>query len=279
MIPAFFVPTFTDKFHLFNEYFIVIYSVSDNLLSKKIKQIIMKQGIQFFAAIIFILATSTSCIFMEPSIKGNGKVVTEIRETGSFDEIEVSRGVNVYLTQGADRKVEIKADKNLLDAIEIKVEDDVLKIYSTKRIRKATSFKVFVTNPDFSKISSTSGSNVFSESMIKSENLVLSSTSGSNMKIDVETDKLTAKVSSGANIKLRGKTEMFQGKATSGANLMGEKFIANNSIVEASSGANLWITTTTDFEGRAGSGGNVFYFGDPKIINTKESSGGNVIKK
>jgi len=239
----------------------------------------MKQRIQILVALIFILAASTSCIFMEPSIKGNGKVIKEVRETGNFDKIKVSRGVNVYLTQGADKNVVVRADENLVSAIETKVEDDVLKIYSTKRIRNATSFKVFVTNPVFSKLSTSSGSNVFSKGVIKSDKLVLSCSSGSNIKIDVETGRLTAKVSSGANIKLRGKTEMFQGIASSGSNLMGEKLIANNSNVEASSGANLWVTTKTDFEGRAGSGGNVFCFGNPKTSNIKESSGGNVIKK
>ncbi len=239
----------------------------------------MKQKIQILASLILIFAASTSCIFMGPSIKGNGKVVTEVRKTDDFDKIEASRGVNVYLTQGTDKEVVVKADENLLEGIKTKVEDNVLKIYSTERVRNAASFKVFVTNPEFSKISTSSGSNVFSEGVIKSDNLELSGSSGSNMKLKIDVEKCTASVSSGSNIKLRGRAGSFSGKASSGANLLAEKLVASKCTAKASSGANVWITAETDFDGHAGSGGNVFYSGNPKTVNTKESSGGNVIKK
>ena len=99
------------------------------------------------------------------------------------------------------------------------------------------------------------------------------------MKIKTETKNLTARVSSGANIKLRGKVKTFCGSASSGANLMAEKLTADSCIAEASSGSNLWITATTNFEGHASSGANVFYFGEPKTSDINASSGGNVIKR
>lgn len=239
----------------------------------------MKKRVQILAAIFLMIFVSTSCLFMGSSIEGDGNVTTDVREVDSFDKIVVSRGVNVYLSQGETEKVVVKADKNLIDAIKTDVVENTLKITSNARVKHATSFKVFVTATDFSKIKTSSGSNVFSETDIKSENLELSSSSGSNMKIETETNNLTVSVSSGANIKLRGKVKKFRGSASSGANLMAEKLTADSCIAEASSGSNLWITVTTNFEGHASSGANVFYLGEPKSSDINASSGGNVIKR
>ena len=62
-----------------------------------------------------------SCMFLGPSIKGNGNVKEEIRQVGEFDQIKVSRGMNVYITQGSPAKVVVIADSNLHEFIETKV--------------------------------------------------------------------------------------------------------------------------------------------------------------
>ena len=239
----------------------------------------MKHKLKFFAFIALSTFISTSCIFMGPSIKGNGNVVEETRKVKEFDEIKVSRGMNVYISQGDETKVVVKADENLLDAIETKIEGNTLKVTSNQNIRRAKTKKVFVTTPNISMIKTTAGSNVYSETVINSRNLDLSSSAGSNMKLKVNADHLTVSVSAGSNIKLEGKSESFSGKATSGSNLKAEELTTKNCEVNVSSGANIWINTKNDFEGHASSGGNIFYYGNPGTTDIEKSSGGNVIKK
>ncbi|MBK6281967.1 MAG: DUF2807 domain-containing protein [Draconibacterium sp.] len=101
----------------------------------------MKQKLPISALFVTFLFAFSSCVFMGPSIKGNGNVVEQTREPGNFDKIDVSRGMNVYITQGETRKVVVKADENLLEAIETKNEGDVLVIKATQNIRNATSKK------------------------------------------------------------------------------------------------------------------------------------------
>ena len=241
--------------------------------------IIMKNKIQILSALLFSVIISTSCIFMGPSLKGNGNVVEETRKVGDFDEIKVSRGMNVYISQGDETKVVVIADDNLLDAIETRMEGNTLKVTANQNIRNATSKKVFVTTPNISMIKSTAGSNVFSETVIRSQDLVLSGSAGSNMKLDVNVNELTVSVSAGSNIKLEGEAKSFSGKATSGSNLKAEELDSNNCSADVSSGANIWITAKNKFKGHASSGGNVFYYGDPETTDVEKSSGGNVIKK
>ncbi|MCG6188131.1 head GIN domain-containing protein [Maribellus maritimus] len=238
----------------------------------------MRSKIFLSLIVIFTASFFSSCTFMGPSIKGNGNVVEETRDIGSFDEIKARRGINVYITQGNTEKVVVKADDNLLDAIETKIEANTLVVSINKNIRSSTSLKVFVTVSAVNEITSTAGSNVFSENTIKTKSLELSTSAGSNMKLDVDTRKLNVSASAGSNIKLEGRSELFTGKASAGSNIKAGDLTVDDCDASASSGANIWIDVREKLDGRASSGGNVFYSGNPKSINTDSSSGGNVRK-
>jgi hypothetical protein len=225
------------------------------------------------------LALLTSCIFIGPSKKGNGHVVEQTRKISSFDKIKVSRGMNVYISQGNEIHVVVKADENLLDVIRTEVDNHTLKISATENIRRATSKKVYVTLPEIYAVTAVAGSNVFSENVLHSEQLEVSSSAGSNIKLEVDSDELNTSASAGSNIKLEGKAKSFTGKASSGANIKAEELTTADCNARASSGANLWITVTETLEAKANSGGNVIYFGQPKTTNSESSSGGNIVKR
>ncbi|VAW15461.1 hypothetical protein MNBD_BACTEROID01-2829, partial [hydrothermal vent metagenome] len=220
-----------------------------------------------------------SCFFIGTSIKGDGNVVEQTREVGHFHGIKASRGINVYINSGGQEKVMVKADENLLKAIKTDVEDGILIVSTRERIRWAKSKKVFVTVQSVDKISSSSGSNVYSESLLECTNLDLSCSSGSNMKLEVKAEKVEASASSGANMWLRGVAEGVNIKASSGANIKAGELEALNCYAKASSGSNLWITVKGDFEGKASSGGNLYYYGNPKRTDINVSSGGNIRQK
>ncbi len=239
----------------------------------------MKQKLPISALFVTFLFAFSSCVFMGPSIKGNGNVVEQTREPGNFDKIDVSRGMNVYITQGETRKVVVKADENLLEAIETKNDGDVLVIRATQNIRNATSKKVFITVPDLEEIEASSGSNVFSETKLVFRDLKVSTSSGSNVTLEINSEKTEFSSSSGSNIKLQGISNSFKAKASSGANIKAVDLTVENCEVKASSGSNIWITAKSDFSGDVSSGANIFLYGNPKNSNIEKSSGGNIINK
>jgi hypothetical protein len=238
----------------------------------------MKQKLPILSSFILVLFVVSSCIFSGPSIKGNGNIKEETRNTGDFTEIKVSRGMNVYISQGEQTKVVVRADENLLDAIETDVKGDALNITVTKFIRNASTMKVFVTTPKLVAIKSSSGSNAFSETVLKGKEMKLSASAGSNIKLEINAGNTEVSASSGSNITLEGTTGSFTGKASAGSNIKAERLVSKKCEARVSSGANIWITANGDFSGRASSGGNVFYYGNPESTNIEKSSGGNVIK-
>ena len=147
----------------------------------------MKQKVSVVISFFVLLFVFFSCVFISPSIQGNGNVTEENRKTGDFERIEVSRGINVYISQGENIRVKVVADENLMDIIETFNEGDKLIVTAKQNIQHAKSKKVFVTAPKITQIKSSSGSNIFSETKIISKDLELSTSSGSNMSLQTNT--------------------------------------------------------------------------------------------
>ncbi len=235
--------------------------------------------IQFTFLVALMGLLLSSCWFMGPSVKGNGNVTEEVRNVGEFDQIKVSRGMNVYITHGSPAKVVVIADNNLHEVIETEVDGGILKVFVNENVGWAKEKKVMVTVDKLSGVEVTSGSNVYSQNQIMSENLDIKSTSGANLTLEVNARYLKANCSSGANIKLSGLSKEAELEASSGANLKGQELKADNCKMRASSGANVYATVVERLEADASSGGNITYYGEPGSTEIESSSGGNIHRK
>lgn len=236
----------------------------------------MKKATIIFSVIV-LTAFLNSCYF-PGSIKGNGNVVEETRDLDEFSKISVSRGMNVYISQGTTAKVVVKADENLLKVIDTYVDDGTLKVTALKGIRNATSNKVYVTVTDLEYIKSTSGSNIFSEDSLKIKNLEIKSTAGSNIRLSIDADGLNISAAAGSNISLDGKAKSVNMKASSGSNIKAGELQTEKCDAKVSSGANIWIKVQNELNAKSSSGGNLFYSGEPNPLRITKSSGGNIIK-
>ena len=238
-----------------------------------------RKQLQLIGIFAFLSILLSSCWFMGPSVRGNGNVTEEVRQVGEFDQIDVSRGMNVYVTQGSPAKVVVVADNNLHEIIETRVEGQVLKVYVNENVRWAKEKKVMITVEKLSGLETSSGSNAWSQNQITTDDIELKSTSGSNLTIDVNAKSLSADCSSGANIKLSGMAKEADLEASSGANLIGEALKVDDCRMKTSSGANVSATVNERLDAKASSGGNIVYFGEPKSTDVSTSSGGNIRKK
>ena len=227
--------------------------------------------------------TLFSCNFdinMNPGVKGNGDVVIEERTTNEpYSAIKATEGLDVYLTQSDNESIIVEADENLQDLILTEVENGVLKIHTKQNIGSATSKKIKISFKNISSIISTSGSDVYSTNTISVENLELKSTSGSDMKLSVNTNVLNCKSTSGSDMRLSGTTTKLNAEATSGSDIKAADLMAKSSHVKATSGADITVNTSKELIAKASSGGDVKYYGNPEKVNKSDSPSGSVKQK
>lgn len=213
-------------------------------------------------------------------VKGNGNVETVERHIDeNFSEIKVSRGLDVYLTQSDNVSLKVQADENLHDIIMTEVENNVLRIYADENIKRSSSKKVMVSFKDISKISSSSGSDVYSTNTITTESLEISTSSGSDMEIDVDTHVLECDSSSGSDLRVSGKTDKLYAEASSGSDINAGNLKTSTCEARASSGADITVNTSKELYAKASSGGDIRYYGNPDKVSKKDGVSGSIRKQ
>ena len=232
------------------------------------------------AAILGVALTSCKFDLSFGQVTGNGDVVEATRDIDEdFDEIRVSRGLDVYLTQGDETNILIEADENLHDLITTEVSNNILKITSEENIGSASAKKIYVTFENISIIKATSGSDVYSENTIKSDELTLITTSGSDMEVKVNVEDLTLESTSGSDLRVSGTTNLLAAKCSSGADIKAGKLEALEAKVSASSGSDVTVNTSKKLIAKASSGGDIKYYGNPEKVETSDGVSGSVRKK
>ena len=239
--------------------------------------------VKFISLTIVSLALSACQFNSFPSnkgVRGNGVVVTEQRPiNGSFNSIEVSTGIDLFLTQSESPNISVQADENIQELIITEIKNETLKIYMDKSSHHVTSKKVVVNFLTIEQIKATTGSEVFSTNTLKVPSLDLSTSSGSEMELSVETRRISSSSSSGSELTLKGRTEEFIGSSSSGSELHASKLITNYCEINASRGSDLSVNCQEELNAKASSGAHIKNH-EAAIKNIiKSSSGGHIDTK
>lgn len=232
------------------------------------------------AGIIAILFTS--CNFdlnSGPGISGEGQVITKTRNVFSeFENIKVSRGIDVEIIQGKKAAIAVVANENLHDVIITEYDEDynMLRISADENIKSSASKKVVITVKNLTSISTTSGASVYTNQKFVSDRLVISSTSGSHVKLSVETKILRLNSTSGAGIEISGFTDNLNVNSTSGSYIKAENLKAESTNVAATSGASIRVNTSKVLTANATTGANVRYLGNPDRVSKNDGISGSI---
>lgn len=210
-------------------------------------------------------------------IRGTGKITKKERTLNkSFNAIKSSRGLDIVLTKNQSKEVIIEANENLHSHIEVYVEEGVLHVTSDKNIYQADEKTVYVPYSTLNKIVATSGSEVRSQETVSQKDFSINATSGANVKLSIRAETLTTSATSGATLELSGKVNNHKAKATSGANTKANDLLSVVSEAKATSGAYIRIHAKETFTGKATSGANISYYGNPTSVSENDTSGGTV---
>jgi hypothetical protein len=211
-----------------------------------------------------------------PGERGDGNVQSEDRVVSNFNKIEVSNGIDLYLTQGTEESLVVQADSNLLEFIKTEVSGGTLRVFTEKNIHSAASRKVKLTFKNLEALTANSGSDVLSNSLLELEDLKVSASSGADVDVELNAQNVIARSSSGSDIYLSGTAQSIDAEASSGSSVKATKLKAENGSADSSSGADVSINVSGKLTASASSGGDVTYYGNPKVIDKNKSSGGRV---
>ncbi len=206
--------------------------------------------------------------------------IKEVRETEPFTSITASSGIDVYLTQGDETKVEVEANKNSLHRIITEVKDETLHIYVNGKFKWSSkdTKKVYVTAPAFKKINASGGADIRSTGSIHEENLKVISSGGADVYLTSQSQFIKLICSGGADISIKGNTDTLDAVCSGGSDIDANKLIAKYADVNASGGSDIEVNVSEELKANASGGGDVNYTGSPKSKKINESGGGDVTR-
>lgn len=202
----------------------------------------------------------------------------ETRNLASFSGIKAAEGIDVYLKKGNKPEARVEATGTSVNNVLTEVSGGYLKIHMREGNYRSKSIKVYVTYVNLDKLIASSGANIFTEDVIKSGSIVISSSSGADVEAKVDCDELTLEASSGGDIVVEGRAKKLTASASSAGDIDAYRVEAEVGVAKASSGAGVKLNVTEAITANASSGGSIRYRGSPSKTNTNSSSGGSVKK-
>jgi hypothetical protein len=212
------------------------------------------------------------------------KYVTTTRQATGFNGVNISGGIDLYITQGTSASVKIEAREDIQSDIITEVKNGKLEIYFKSRDLFKWSFrnnnmKAHVTLPVLTNINASGGSDVYSQNVFKINELMLTASGGSDVKFEATGGKIDSKATGGSDMTLRGKVASFSVTASGGSDINAKDLESVKVTASASGGSDVHVYVTTELKANANGGSDIYYKGNPAKISRDSSGGSDITKK
>jgi hypothetical protein len=155
-----------------------------------------------------LLITTLSYSQKKEKVKGSKIVTTEIKKIEPFEAIEVLDNIEVFIVKGTECGLEIEADDNLHDAIDIVLNGSTLKLSTLKNAFGYKKLSVRITYTDtFKSIITRNESSVTALADIELENITLKSYDESKLFINSKAKNFTLIMDDKSRIELNSKAD------------------------------------------------------------------------
>lgn len=243
-------------------------------------------GINLFSRIAlltlsFLLITSSCSISINgpERVTGSKNVVSEVREVGYFNAIQVSNAIDLIVTIGEEFHLEVKADDNIVPLLITEVEDDVLKIFVERgfTFRNVKSQKVYVTLPLLTSLSASGASNVSFTNPVMGDALSIKASGASDIKLEVELAFLEVRLSGASDLKIGGFSQYTNARLSGASDMKSYNFACDLLEVVLSGASDIKITVNEKISGNLSGASGIKVKGNP--ATDVKTSGASSVQK
>jgi len=260
----------------------------------------MKKSI-IIIALLFV--TSLAFSQKKEKVKGSKIVTTEIKKIESFESLEVADNLEVFLIKGTQCGLEIEADDNLHDAIDVVITGSTLRLSTLKsafgfkklsiRVTYTDDFKLVVTRNEASvtalaeieldtiTFKSYDSSKLFlnsksknitllmddkskAELNSKAENTTISLVKNTTIKALITSTNLTFDMYQKSEATVNGETEIAKFRLDNNANLIGKSLSVKNAELICEAYSNISINVKNTLSIEASGKSEIQLYGDQK---------------
>lgn len=206
----------------------------------------------------------------------------ETRTVAEFDAISVGGGIDLFLRQGQDFRVEVESDDDAAKIV-TEVRNRTLEVRHERSLSRFFDWgdhgAVYVTLPALTALTASGGSDVRADGTLSGNELTIVASGGSDVALDVAVETLAATASGGSDTRLSGSARMARLRSSGGSDLDASRFTVGEASIESSGGSDVSIIVNDAIVANASGGSDVTYSGDPRSVNVNASGGAEVRRR
>lgn len=240
----------------------------------------MKNAIILFSLILIYSSNMNAQWWGGKKVNGNGKMVTDSRNTASYEEIAVVGSLDVKIIEGKEGRIEVKAESNLQEYILTEVKDGKLKISVEKDIslNPSQNMGIIINVPveSINKLSVTGSGDVSNAGLLKANELSVGVTGSGDINLNLEAKDLSGSITGSGDIRLKGKAQNFKCTVTGSGDFMAYDLTAEQVKASVSGSGDIEVSVTKFLKARVSGSGDISYRGNPEKQEFKTSGSGDI---
>ena len=231
-----------------------------------------------------VVVLVVAALFIFPSctkVIGEGPLVTELRSVGNFTGISSEMSGKVNFTIAPIYKVEVTAQRNILNVLQTNVVNGVLHIdfKNSVRVKAHEDLTINITAPaaDYFRLSGSGNMDVHGD--IAASNLQVKLSGSGNIAIDkaLIANRIDADMSGAGNISIMNGSAVHEDLRISGSGKIDLAGVAaENAVTQTSGSGDMKVMLSKNLDVKISGSGSVYYRGNP-IISTHISGSGRVL--
>ena len=232
-------------------------------------------------AVLLILGLSAGCLDgLGYDVTGSGDLTTETFNFSDFSRVEAHSGFQIELTQSNTFSIEITADDNIHEFIEVEKSGETLSIrLRGNRFYHSVTLRAKVTMPELYKIELSGGSQGSITGFSSSHDFEVEMSGGSRLSGDITASDTVLELSGGSQANLEGEGDDLTVDTSGGSQLDLEDFLIDNANIKISGGGRATVNVSGTLDVDLSGGSRVLYVGDPTLGSVKLSGDSRVSEK
>lgn len=227
----------------------------------------------FFTLFAICLATFLQGCYMHHANKKDSGTLTEKNySVGDFKTLIINGIYNISLINSNENKIRVVAGENIIDKISIKSSNEKLSInFEGLENYNLEGTIIYIPVTNLKSISTSGVGNLFSESLLKFDELAITTTGVCKINMELEAKKLDINASDVTNIHLKGASDMFNLNCNGAGSTIADKFIVKNIQLKLSGVCKSSLHSTENISGEVQDVSGVTIYGNPKKSRVNSS--------
>jgi Putative auto-transporter adhesin, head GIN domain len=237
-----------------------------------IKTVVMKNIVFAVLSMISVLAVNAQ----------SGEKNVQKRPVTGFHGVDVSGGIDLYLSNGPESVAVSASSNDVRDHIVTEVVGGILRIHMESNWNQNmdnAKMKAFVSLNNLKNLEGSGGGDIVFENLIKGEDLDVRLSGGGSLRGKLNVNHLVINQSGGSEVKLSGNVQNLTLNASGGGSLNGFDLITDYASIRASGGSETELTVNKELRAVVSGGGDITYKGAASVKEIKSSGGGSVTHK